>query len=994
MSLFFILFNFFTLVSAGQLRYNTSAFRQHAPTLNVHIVCHTHDDVGWLKTYTQYYYGTNNTYEPSAGGVQYILDTLVTSLAKNKDRMFSYVEQAFFQRWYEQQPSEIISLVQTLVSNGQLAFINGGWVMHDEAAAHFIGMLDQTTYGHTKLLQNFGYVPKVGWQIDPFGHSSTQADLLSAQVGFESLFFARIDYQDFQKRKAEKDLEFMWQASASNLNSSVFTGVFVGDGYGPPKGFCFDTNVQCLFSSPVIDDVKSPDYNVDTFVDKFVETARAYEGAVQGNDVMFLMGSDFFYDNAERWFLNLDKLIHYVNKDGRVNAFYSTPEMYAKAKTTSGLKFSVKTDDFFPYADNKDSYWTGYFTSRPSLKRLERVTSGFLQIARMAEVQAALSTSLVFGSPLDELERAIGILQHHDGVSGTSKQHVAYDYALRVSNSVAEADGFLSVALANLTQSFVPASFCHLLNETVCNITQTSQSFTVVLHNTLTQPFTSLVRFPVLSTNLEIRDFQGNLLPFQITNESIPLFEHRHSASSFYRLMLSFEPTLPPSGFSTFFFQTPSTISSVASEPLSFKDIASSSTPEDEMIVIENAYVSASFSTTSGSLVSFTNKEDNITVIIKQEWLHYVSAEPEFDGVTNQSSGAYIFRPSHRFPSATPVELQGGVPKLSVNKGAIVQEVRIEVNSWITQIVRLSTLARHLEVDMTVGPVPTEKCLNLCGLEVISRYSTDLDTGLVFHTDANGREMQKRTFNQRPSWNLTVEQPVAGNYYPVNVAASLRDSTRDLTVVVDRSVGAASLLPGQLEIMVHRRIHFDDVRGVTEFLDETEGNVTHWPILAEHKGPGLTIVTKHFLSLSLPKLAAPRWRNLALASFSPLLPAFYPLSSTSHAISDWIASHRTQQSYLQLPDHVSLVTFQLLSHAKGSAQVRVRLWHTLSIDEASGSLFVDLRTIFASQWPQNVKVLNVTETSLTGNQMKGLVPLGNVSLSPMQIRTFVFQIGL
>jgi hypothetical protein len=37
--------------------------------------------------------------------------------------------------------------------------------MHDEAAAHYISMIDQTSTGHRFLMQEFGVTPRVGWQI-------------------------------------------------------------------------------------------------------------------------------------------------------------------------------------------------------------------------------------------------------------------------------------------------------------------------------------------------------------------------------------------------------------------------------------------------------------------------------------------------------------------------------------------------------------------------------------------------------------------------------------------------------------------------------------------------------------------------------------------------------------------------------------------------------------------------------------------------------------
>jgi hypothetical protein len=96
--------------------------------LNVHVVPHTHDDVGWLKTVEQYYFGWNETIQ--AASVQNILDTVVSSLLENESRTFTYVESKFFNMWWARQSDAIRDAVRYLIANHQLSFVNGGWCMH------------------------------------------------------------------------------------------------------------------------------------------------------------------------------------------------------------------------------------------------------------------------------------------------------------------------------------------------------------------------------------------------------------------------------------------------------------------------------------------------------------------------------------------------------------------------------------------------------------------------------------------------------------------------------------------------------------------------------------------------------------------------------------------------------------------------------------------------------------------------------------------------
>lgn len=63
--------------------------------LTVHMIAHTHNDMGWLKTYNDYFSGS----EAVLGGgqnVHDIIDNVINELTFDKDLMFTYVEMKYF----------------------------------------------------------------------------------------------------------------------------------------------------------------------------------------------------------------------------------------------------------------------------------------------------------------------------------------------------------------------------------------------------------------------------------------------------------------------------------------------------------------------------------------------------------------------------------------------------------------------------------------------------------------------------------------------------------------------------------------------------------------------------------------------------------------------------------------------------------------------------------------------------------------------------------
>ncbi|GAB2282845.1 hypothetical protein Dimus_017381 [Dionaea muscipula] len=995
-----VLLVFFPFGSVHCVRYNTGAGVVKAK-LNVHLVAHSHDDVGWLKTLDEYYTGINNNIQPAC--VENVLDSVIDALLRDPNRKFIFAEQAFFQRWWVSQDENIREEVRKLVDAGQLEFVNGGWSMHDEATTHYIDMIDQTTLGHRFIKQQFNKTPRAGWQIDTFGHSAVQAYLLGAELGFESVHFARIDYQDRDKRKNDKALEVVWRGSRTfGSSSQIFANAFPVH-YSPPVGFHFEVNdiSELLQDNPCFSG-----YNVDQRVDDFVQAASLQANVTRTNHIMWTMGDDFQYQYAESWFRQMDKFIHYVNKDGRVNALYSTPSIYTTAKFSANKKWPLKLHDYFPYADREHAYWTGYFSSRPGFKRYVRALSGYYLAARQLEFFAGRTNQM----NTIRLGDALGIAQHHDAVSGTAQQHTTDDYAKRLAVGAHEAESVVNSALScaigaksgkQCRSSRGTLEQCKLLNISCCPPTeqdfQGNKSLVLVAYNPLGWSRNDTVRIPVLDANLVIKDSEGKTIDGQYVEIDTVTVNLRNYYTKAYlgispgqspKYWVFFPVSLPPLSWSTYFISRASQEGGIKSPYIS--TMKSSPNRPNHTIEVGPGNLKMSFSSSSGILMRMFNSETGVDVSVEQSFGSYNSST-DYD----QPSGAYIFR-----PSGAPFVFSEAIP-LKVVRGPLLNEIHQQFNPWIYQVTRLYKDKEHAEVEFTIGPIPAD---DFKGYEIIMWMKANMETNKIFYTDSNGRDFIKRIQDYREDWALTVNEPVAGNYYPINLGIYVMDNKTELSVLVDRATGGASMRDGQIELMLHRLTAVDDSRGVGEPLNEK--------VCTREKCEGLTVRGNYYINIHHLGAGA-RWRRtVGQEIYSPLLMAF-----THEDAANWKSSHLASGTFMDpsytLPPNVALITLQELD----DASVLLRLAHLYEAGEDadySRMALVELKKMFAAK-----KIKELKETSLSANQDKSqmrklawkvegenhedddlVVPVRGgpvdastllVELGPMEIRTFLLK---
>lgn len=973
--------------------------------LNVHLVPHTHDDVGWLKTVDQYYYGARSDIQDA--GVQYILDTVIQALKDDRKRRFIYVEIAFFKRWWDEQNLETQSFVKQLVNEGRLEFILGGWCMNDEATTHYNAIIDQHTLGFKFLNDTFGEcaIPKIGWQIDPFGHSREQASLF-AQFGFDGLFFGRLDYQDKDKRMKDKTGEMLWMAS-DNLGdqASLFTGVNY-NGYGPPDGFCFDQGCR---DTPIMDNPSLEDYNVDAEVNAFINACKQQSLNYTTNHIMMTMGSDFQFQNAHKNFKNLDKLIKYVNKKqdsgSKINLLYSTPSCYLYALNKANQSYTTKTDDFFPYASRENTFWTGYFSSRPALKRYVRESNNLLQVCKQIEAFSAQNTNPVYRAKVEAFKRAMGVAQHHDAVSGTEKQHVAYDYAKRLANGTAGCQDLMNYFYHNVLSKNTGAlpprqQYCGWSNISVCDVTADTPAFTVTLYNPLARPVTYWMNIPVQNPFYQVYDANQktvhalSLINNLFTRNLKPKVKMNVTDAS-----LVFKAEIPPLGYTTYYVKnlTTNDLHTTVENMPRMKRYNLRDDPPPEDFYIENEHIKLIYSKVDGLLKTVINKDKNITTMVRHEIMYYKSFKGNNSEGRFQASGAYIFRPN----GSEPVSIGDYVDVLWVWT-QLYMEIQTTYGDWAVAVHRLYFGEKYVEIDWTVGPIPIDDGI---GKEVISRFTTDLKTDNTFYTDSNGREELKRVINYRPTWKLNQTEPVAGNYYPVNSRILLRDEKQkvQMSVVTDRSQGGGCVKDGQMELMLHRRMLVDDAFGVGEPLNETGIN-----------GEGLIVTGTQRLFLEDIESSARLYRDSEERMY--MAPSI-SYAQVNYSSAEYAKNFRTQLSFLtkKLPENVHLLTLETLDDSTDAYLVRLEHYYEKGMDAefskpvnvSLDSLIMGLKiaaveemTLGANRKLEDAKRLtwNVQGYGQTTAEMKSFVrPVTGgdftIELQPMQIRTFRVHIS-
>uniref|UniRef100_A0A8C7TJT9 Alpha-mannosidase n=1 Tax=Oncorhynchus mykiss TaxID=8022 RepID=A0A8C7TJT9_ONCMY len=815
--------------------------------LQVFVVPHSHNDPGWIKTFDKYY--TDQT--------QHIFNNMLVKLTEDPRRKFIWSEISYFAKWWESADMHKQEAMRKLILGGQLEMVTGGWVMSDEANVHYFAMIDQLIEGHQWLEKNVGVTPRSGWAVDPFGHSATMPYLLK-RANLTSMLIQRVHYSIKKHFASIRSLEFMWrQAWDQKSGTDIFCHMMPFYSYdvphtcGPDPKICCQFDFKRLPGGRVNCPWKVPpravvEANVAERAHLLLDQYRKKSKLFRSKVVLVPLGDDFRYDKALEWdqqYLNYQRLFDYMNShpEMHVQAQFGTLTEYFTAvykanNVPQGARppdYPVLSGDFFAYADREDHYWSGYYTSRPFYKSMDRVLESHLRGAEILfslAVAHARHTGMEGRYPtsdytlLTDARRTVALFQHHDAITGTAKENVVIDYGNRLLHS-----------LQGLKRVIINAAhFLVMKNKDVYRFYQTepfletsgpSLSWVryLVLFNPVEQDRLCVVTVLVNSARVRVLTEDGQTLPVQLSAQ--------WSSASQMSAEASFMVRLPALGLAVFHLydsaDTPMTLRSEtllrlsgrgqtahAVDPLPLR----SQTADPQPFYTSTQSLTLGFSGTTGLLEqSIRRKDDPQELKVQIQFVTYGTRS------SKDKSGAYLFLPDGK---AKPYS-QKEPPVVRVVEGPLFSEV-VAFYQHFQQTIRIHNVpgVDGLSLDVTTMVDIREQS----NKELAMRLVTDIQNDDTFYTDLNGFQMQPR--------RRFLKLPLQANFYPIASQAYIQDSQHRLTLHSAQALGATSLESGQLEVILDRRLMQDDNRGLGQGLKDNKKTANRFRLLLESRSTG------------------------------------------------------------------------------------------------------------------------------------------------------------
>ena len=443
------------------IQYETSQWSAHNK-LKVFVVPHSHNDPGWIKTFEKYYQDQT----------RHILDSMVKKLEQYPDLKFIWAEISYLSMWWVEQTVAVKNKMLGFLESGRLEIVTGGYVMPDEANSHYTSLLEQLLYGHEWCNLNLnGYKPNSGWSIDPFGMSPTSAYLLK-RAGFDNMLIQRTHYSVKKYLSHEQSLEFRWRQHWDHSETSdILCHMMPFYSYDVPHTCGPDPKICCQFDFLRLPGEKHncpwrvPPQRISernvaerskTLLDQYRKKSQLYK-----TDVLLIpLGDDFRWESDKEFdlqYVNYKQIMDYINTHPELNAevtWGTLSDYFNEVRSVSSSKsagdemglFPSLSGDFFTYADRDDHYWSGYFTSRPFWKNLDRVLEGYLRAGEILFSVAWAEMEYIGADKMKMAEkcmtglvaarRALSLFQHHDGITGTAKDHVVIDYGNKMLESI------------------------------------------------------------------------------------------------------------------------------------------------------------------------------------------------------------------------------------------------------------------------------------------------------------------------------------------------------------------------------------------------------------------------------------------------------------------------------------------------------------------------------------------------------------------------------